>query len=54
MDEPTERELAPRMAITDDLTRLISEGKARIISREPDEPINGRPMVKIEVELLDD
>jgi hypothetical protein len=49
----TESELAPRMAITDDLVRLISEGKARIVDKREGKPVNGRRMVEIDVEMLD-
>lgn len=53
MDRFTEEELAPRMAITEDLIRLIREGKARIVDKRPGKPVNGRPMVEIDIELFD-
>lgn len=48
-----EAELGPRMAVTDDLVRLISEGKAEILTRQEVPPINGRRMFKITVALDD-
>lgn len=49
----TEEELAPRMAITEDLIRMIQEGKARIVDRREGKPVNGRRMVEIDIELID-
>lgn len=51
--EFTEEELAPRMAITEDLIRLIKSGRARIVDRREGKSINGRHMVEIDVEMLD-
>ena len=52
MEEFTEEELGPKMAITEDLIRLIQSGKARIVNRREGKPINGRRMVEIDVEEI--
>lgn len=51
-DEFTEEELGPKMAITEDLIRLISEGKARIVGRREGKPVNGRRMIEIDIEEI--
>lgn len=52
-DSLSEEELGPRMAVVDDLLELIRSGKARIVEKSEWTPINGRPMVKFTIELLD-
>lgn len=54
MDIPTEEELAPRMAIAGDIVELVRTGKARIVERREGKPINGRRMVEVDIELLED
>lgn len=53
MDIPTEEELAPRMAITSDIIKLVEEGKARIVGKREGKPVNGRRMVEVDIELFD-
>lgn len=52
-DVPTEKELAPRMHVSEDLIELILTGKARIVDRREGKPVNGRRMVELDIELLD-
>jgi len=51
---PSEEELGKRLAISNDLIKLLQEGKARIIDRRPGKPVNGRRMVEIDIEFLDE